>query len=209
MVSTVCENMVDVRRILRQLYDEEALSYAAKTDSYLDFPGLRDDVDAFAAQVERVGYVLDLGAGPGRDSRYLESHGFSVVAVDFSMEMLHISRSLNASHVQADMVQLPFLSNSFAGAWVCASLLHLPIQDQCYALSELLRVLKSGGMAAISMKAGQGAGWTEGCSIRRRRWFTLVNPAEFVATLGSTGFVKISWSWCNRGSWFIVQGSKR
>lgn len=207
-VSTVLKAMSDVRRILRQLYDEEALGYAANTDSYADFPGLKEDVESFVTRLERSALILDLGSGPGRDSRYLAARGFSVVAADFSLEMLRIGRSEEVAQVQADMVQLPFRSNTFAGAWVCGSLLHLPSCNHDRALVELLRVLAPGGLAAVSMKAGKGEGWTEGRSIKRQRWFTLVDPTEFVSTLASKGFVKTSWSWCNRGSWFIAWGVK-
>ncbi|MGH3830170.1 MAG: class I SAM-dependent methyltransferase [Pseudonocardiaceae bacterium] len=200
--------MSDVRRTLRQLYDDEARGYAENTDSYDFFPGLKEDVDAFVAQLEPSALILDLGAGSGRDSRYFAARGFSVVAADFSLEMLRIGRSAEVDHVQADMVQLPFQSNTFGGAWVCASLLHLPSRNHDQTLSELLRVLAPGGLAAVSMKAGEGEGWTEGRSIKRRRWFTLVEPTEFVAMLASKGFMSTSWSWCNRGSWFIAQGSK-
>ncbi|MGH3873418.1 MAG: class I SAM-dependent methyltransferase [Pseudonocardiaceae bacterium] len=200
--------MSDVRRALRRLYDDEARGYAENTDSYADFPGLQEDVDAFVAQLERPALILDLGAGPGRDSRYLAAQGLSVVAVDFSMEMLRIGRSAEVAQVQADMVQIPFRSNTFAGAWVCASLLHLPSRNHDQALTELLRVLAPGGLIAVSMKAGKGEGWIEGRSIKRRRWFTLVDPTEFVATLTSQGFTETSWSWCNRGSWFIARGLK-
>lgn len=202
------EAMSDVRRMLRQLYDDEARGYAENTDSYADFPGLKDDVDAFVAHFERSALILDLGAGPGRDSRYLAGLGFSVVAADLSLEMLRIGRSAKVAHVQADMVELPFRSNTFAGAWVCASLLHLPSSNHGQALMELLRVLAPGGLVAVSMKAGEGEGWADGRSIKRRRWFTLVDPTEFVMALASYGFMKTSWSWCNRGSWFIAQGAK-
>lgn len=208
LVLAVLKAMSDVRWMLRQLYDEEAFGYAANTDSYADFPGLKEDVDSFVAQFERSALILDLGSGPGRDSRYLAARGFSVVAADFSLEMLRIGRSAEVAQVQADMVQLPFRSNMFAGAWVCASLLHLPSCNHDQALTELLRVLAPGGLAAVSMKAGEGEGWTEGRSIKRRRWFTLVDPTEFVATLASKGFMETSWSWCNRGSWFIAWGLK-
>lgn len=208
LVLAVLRAMSDVRRMLRQLYDDEARGYAANTDSYEGFPGLKEDVEAFAAQLKRPALILDLGAGPGRDSRYLAARGFSVVAADFSLEMLRIGRSAEVAQVQADMVQLPFRSNIFAGAWVCASLLHLPSRSHDQVLIELLRVLAPGGLVAVSMKAGEGEGWTEGRSIRRQRWFTLVDPTEFVATLVSKGFMKTSWFWCNRGSWFIAQGLK-
>lgn len=208
LVLTVLKAMSDVRRMLRQLYDDEARGYAANTDSYTDFPGLKEDVDAFVAQLVQPALILDLGSGPGRDSKYFAARGFSVVAADFSLEMLRIGRSAEVAQVQADMVQLPFRSNIFAGAWVCASLLHLPSSNHDQALIELRRVLAPGGLVAVSMKAGEGEGWTEGRSIKRRRWFTLVDPVEFVATLASRGFMKTSWSWCDRGSWFIAQGLK-
>lgn len=200
--------MTNIRRALRYLYDEEAVGYAANTTNYLNYPGLRDDVDAFANRLIRNSLVLDLGSGSGRDSKYLLTQGFSVVSLDFSRKMLEVGQCSGVASVQADIVELPFRADVFAGIWACASILHLPLANHDQALREMLRVLAPGGLAAVSMKAGSGEGWGQGKSIQRQRWFALVEPTEFVVQMNEIGFSKASWSWCNRGSWFIAEGIK-
>lgn len=201
--------MTDIKRTLRYLYDEEAIGYAAKTTDYLDHPGLKDDVDAFADKIKRNSFVLDLGSGSGRDSRYLLTQGFLVVSLDFSRKMLEVGQCSGVVPVQADIAELPFRAEVFSGVWACASILHLPLASHGQALREMLRVLTPGGIAAVSMKAGSGEGWSEGKSIQRPRWFALVEPTEFVAQMNTVGFSETSWSWCNRGSWFIAEGIKK
>lgn len=201
--------VTNIRRTLRYLYDEEAMGYAARTAHYTEYPGLKDEVDAFANKIKRNSIVLDLGSGPGRDSRYLLTQGFSVISLDFSRKMLEVGRGSKAVLIQADIAELPFRANIFSGIWACASILHLPLASHAQALSEMLRVLAPGGLAAVSMKAGSGEGWSEGRSIQRQRWFALVKPTDFVAQMNTVGFSETSWSWCNRGTWFIAEGAKK
>ncbi len=200
--------MTEIQHTLRRLYDEEAVSYAAKTTDYSGYPGLKDDIDAFVHRIKSSSNILDLGSGPGRDSRYLSTRGFSVVSLDFSRRMLELGRCSGAAHVQANIAELPFRADVFAAIWACASILHLPLADHNQALSEMHRVLAPEGLTAVSMKAGSGEGWSEGKSIQRDRWFTLVEPAEFIAQMNEAGFSETSWSWCGRGSWFIAEGIK-
>lgn len=83
--------------------------------------------------------VLDLGMGPGQDSWHLADLGFNVVGVDFSPEMVHAAENLESSpnrptFLEGDMTQLAkmFPENSFDGAWVSASLLHIARERESY-----------------------------------------------------------------------------
>ena len=177
-------------RATRQVYDREAHDYACKTGSYESFPGLQNEIDRFRRRAMTALPLLDLGCGVGRDTEYLLSQGCAVVAADLSSEMLKITRERCCNQktlmlVQLTMTELPFKDGMIGGAWVCASLLHLPNDHFAPALNELLRVLSPGGSVAISMKAGNSEGWHSGSSLPHPRWFTLVDPSHFAKLLRS------------------------
>ncbi len=205
--------MEDVVRLTRELYDNHAQEYVNTTGTYDNFPGLREEVDRFLAKTRTAGPLLDLGCGVGRDSEYFLSLGRNVVAADLSIEMLRItihrcSGYSNLKVVQADMANLPVRDNTFAGIWLCASLLHLPLRVMDFALREAIRVLESGGQVAISMKAGEGEGWRTGKSIHGKRWFTFVHPDQFLLQLAAAGFREPKIIPSGRDQWFIAEATK-
>ena len=206
----------DLRHVLhemRTLYDSRAGEYAEKTRSFRHFPGLRAEVDRFVAQTHSPRRVIDVGCGAGRDSRYLLELGCSVVALDLSIEMLSATSTCcgpgeRLRLVQADMSRAPFSDACFDGAWVCASLLHLPSPYLLRTLDELRRILVPGAIAAISMKSGHGEGWQVSRSLDQVRWFTLVDPADFAALMRARGFVDVSVIPSGRHEWFVAEGRR-
>jgi ubiquinone/menaquinone biosynthesis C-methylase UbiE len=200
----------DIARAMRALYDSHADEYVDTTGSYDHFPGLRDEVDRFIAKTPASGPVLDLGCGVGRDSQYFLAHSRPTVAVDISLEMLRITRercfnSTSLRLVLADMGELPFGDGTFLGVWVCASLLHVPSERMEHILREIARIVRRGGIVSISMKAGRGEGYRTGCSLAGRRWFTLVEPSEFAASLSAAGFTELEIISSGRREWFIAE----
>lgn len=202
--------MDDVARTMRALYDSHADEYVDTTGSYDQFPGLRDEVDRFLAKIPAGGLVLDLGCGVGRDSQYFLAHSRLTVAVDISLEILRITRerclhSPSIRVVQVEMGELPFGDDTFSGAWVCASLLHVPSKRMKSTLREIARVVRLGGIVSISMKAGKGEGYSTGCSLAGRRWFTLVEPHQFAMDLSAAGFTEPEIIPSGRREWFIAE----
>ncbi len=104
--------------------------------------------------------ILDAGCGPGRDALIFARQGLSVHAIDLSPEMLAQARqfcldqpgSERLSFQQMDMRQLDFPDQSHAGAWVSASFLHIPKQENLSVLRELIRVLIPGGVLTLLVK---------------------------------------------------------
>jgi hypothetical protein len=84
----------------------------------------------------------------------------------------------------------------------------LPSADHAQVVGEVLRVLAPGGVAAFSMKSGDGEGWKVGRSIDSARWFTLVRPHQFEELLTSAGFVEVETIPSGRGEWFISEARK-
>jgi SAM-dependent methyltransferase len=195
-------------------YDAMADVYADATENYAKFPGLRNEVLAFAETLPPRLPVLDLGCGGGRDSRLLAELGRRVVAVDFGMSMLRCAQSRSSGHardlrfVRLDILELPFANDRFAGVWASGSLLHLPSAEVDRALSEIFRTLAPDGAAAISMRAGTGEGWRLGGTLAGRRWFTLVDPDDFASRMRQVGFRRVRIQEVGRQDWFVALGTK-
>jgi ADP-ribose pyrophosphatase YjhB (NUDIX family) len=139
---------------------------------------------------------LDLGCGPGRDVRFLGELGFRALGLDRSAGMLAETRErVDAPFVQADMRALPFVDGSFDGAWVCASLLHVPREQVPAVLAEVHRVLEHGHLF-VAVKRGEGESWveTEAGSI----FFAYYHPAELELLVERAGF-RVLDQWENPG----------
>jgi len=173
-----------VRRTV-QSYDHIAGKYTTK---WFDKPVMEPYLDRFIPLVQGHGWVADVGCGPGRDLAYLLKHGVPTIGIDLSMNMLEEARRrvTEGTHILADCRQLPFRTDSLAGIWACASLLHLPRSDFALALSEFARVLYHGHLF-LGLKEGNGEQWVRGTD-GSNRFFTYYRPSEIESALGRAGF---------------------
>ena len=89
--------------------------------------------------------VLDVAAGTGSSSRCLETHGYRVVAVDRSPEML--SRHPGRLRVKAVADHLPFQAETFDA--VTFGYLLRYVEDPIGCLQELRRVLRPDGVLGM------------------------------------------------------------
>ena len=108
--------------------------------------------------------VIDVGCGPGIHARQMAALGLEVVAIDYSEAMIHAAQAasphegITYKHLDMRKIGNAFPASSFDGAWVSASLIHVPEPDVPQVLSGIHRVLAANGMARITLKAGtQGA----------------------------------------------------
>ena len=97
--------------------------------------------------------VLNAGAGQGTLSQLLDSHGFTVVSTDSAPAAVEVLRSrVRGDVVAADVTRLPFPERAFDAAVLAEVLEH--VEDDRAALRELARVVRPGGVLAISVPAG-------------------------------------------------------
>jgi 2-polyprenyl-3-methyl-5-hydroxy-6-metoxy-1,4-benzoquinol methylase len=112
---------------------------------------LLDHVAAAGERAGRAPRVLDIGCGEGQFAVALVREGAEVVAVDVAAEPLRRARS---SHPALDLrlvepeTPLPFEDVSFDVVWAGETIEH--VADTAQWLSELRRVLRSGGLLLIS-----------------------------------------------------------
>ncbi len=150
MVGTsVSESSLELRQRMREFY-ETSESYkdllAAHDETYL-----RHYVELVTRFAPQDGKILDLGCGNGISSRLLNQSGFDVVGTDISSLFLEDARKWENPTLQyevCDVLELPFADGSFDV--ICSNELveHLP--DVETALSEMVRVVRKGGVVVIS-----------------------------------------------------------
>ena len=123
------------------------------------------------AAVRKNEWVVDIGCGTGAAARYAAEAEFSpvgVTAVDLSQAMIDVAQSLpdvQGSPIewhQANATALP-LEDQSVDVTVCAQTLQF-IPEKLLSLREMLRVLKPGGRAALSL-------W---CAIEESPYFSVL-----------------------------------
>ncbi|MFC1662988.1 class I SAM-dependent methyltransferase [Patescibacteria group bacterium] len=140
---------------LRSTYDRIAKDYQADhlSDTWDD-----DFIQYFIEALFKGAYVLDLGCGPGTDTKKLIQGELKVAGLDLSDELLKIAKKENPTvdFIQGNLFSLPYEDQVFDGVFAKASLLHFPKKDMPNALREISRVTKDKGIVHIAVKQGQG-----------------------------------------------------
>ncbi len=107
--------------------------------------------------------VLDLGCGTGRNTNYIASLGAKATGIELSTTALHIARSraqhmnMNVEYIEGDMGQpLPFSDNQFDCAIDVMSSNSLTEMGRSMYMSEVHRVLKTGGYLYLKALCKEG-----------------------------------------------------
>jgi SAM-dependent methyltransferase len=168
-------------REMKASYEVVAKAYAAQFfDELSRKPFDRQLLDAFAADCEGRGTVLDIGCGPGHIARYLSERGANAAGVDFSPAMVDLARTLNPGMEfnTGDMHALEVADGSLAGVVAFYSVIHIPRPEVAGVLAGFRRALVQDGRLLLSVHGGTG-------SIHRDEF--LGHPVPFEATLFSLG----------------------
>jgi ubiquinone/menaquinone biosynthesis C-methylase UbiE len=111
----------------------------------LEQPVVREILDGLPR-----GTAIDAACGTGRHAEYLAAHGYEVIGVDASPEMLAVARAKvpGADFRQGDLHHLPVPDHT-AGVVVCALALE-HVAELGPVMAEFARVLRPGGHLVIS-----------------------------------------------------------
>jgi SAM-dependent methyltransferase len=114
------------------------------------------------------GTVLDIGAGSGRDAAWFARQGYDVIAVEPSRNMRSEAQRLHPHpRIRWMNDQLPELSIlgplaiTFDVVMLTAVWQHVPPSQRDRAFRKLTRLLRSGGMLAISLRSGPSPAGSE------------------------------------------------
>jgi SAM-dependent methyltransferase len=141
-------------------------------------------------------HVLEIGFGPGVSTQYAAekaTQGF-VAGIDHSETMVQAARKRNAEAIKAgrmdlkqgDVASLPYPDQSFDKAFSIHSIYFWTKPVNC--LEELRRVLKPGGLLAITIQPKDK--WNE-LQRRESSLRTLYFSAELAALISEAGFREV------------------
>ena len=98
--------------------------------------------------------ILEIGAGPGKDSRFFRESGFEVISTDSSPAMVKLCRQKNLAAIVADFYNPGFAAEQFEAIWALNCLLHVPKKDLPSVLQGLKAVLKPTGLFYLGSYGG-------------------------------------------------------
>ena len=160
--------------ITKQAYDDISINYSCADrtnvmDSIIEvYNTLFEMAEEVMNRPIQEMTVLDVGAGTGKDIKYMYDRGIKkVIGLDNSDGMIKVLKELEKrkeipenSFVKGDMLKLPFPNCTFDIVRQNASLLHIPITTKGEMLDKAMeennRVLKQNGILFISVKKGKG-----------------------------------------------------
>ena len=147
---------MDVQKIKKDLqayYNAEALDREAGDRNEFKLR-LRDKFCAMA-KAEDKHSLLELGAGPGKDSKFFTDNGFTVTAVDLSTEMVGLCRQKGVEAYEMDFYTLSRIGKRFDCVWAMNCLLHVPKSDLDLVLDEVDAVLAPSGLFYMGVWGGE------------------------------------------------------
>ncbi len=90
--------------------------------------------------------LLEIGAGPGRDSKFFQDKGLEVTCTDLSPAMVELCRAKGLTAHVMDFMSLDFPADSFDAVYALNCLLHVPKKDLGGVLATVQRLLTPDGL---------------------------------------------------------------
>ncbi|WMT42254.1 class I SAM-dependent methyltransferase [Paenibacillus sp. D2_2] len=146
------EDNLSIKLSLREAYDNHAdLRDSAQLE---DWKTEERDKVLGAFRSNEVQSILEIGAGPGRDSLFFKEQGFDVTAVDLSEEMVHLCLQKGLDARVMDFYQLDFADRSYDAVYAMNCLLHVPKAQLPGVLAEIKRILKPNSLFYLGLYGG-------------------------------------------------------
>jgi len=126
-------------------------------------------------------HILDLGCGSGRDSKAFLDKGYTVTAMDGSMECCKLASDYIGQEVRCKSFEELDFDREFDGVWACASLLHVTYEELTGIFKKIAQALKPGGILYASFKYGDFEGERNGryfTDLTEERLKVLLEPVE-------------------------------
>ena len=99
--------------------------------------------------------LLEIGAGPGKDSRFFADHGLDVITTDLSENMIELCRQKGLRAQVLDFFHLTQLGATFDAVWSMNCLLHVPKADLDAVLQQIDDVLNPLGLFHMGVYGGR------------------------------------------------------
>ncbi|MFC7680774.1 class I SAM-dependent methyltransferase [Paenibacillus sp. GCM10028914] len=98
--------------------------------------------------------ILDVGAGPGQQGKYLSDCGLQVTCIDLSSEMIDACKNKGLDAYVMDFYSIDFPEETFDAIWSMNALLHVPKKSLDNVLTSIKKVLKPEGIFYLGLYGG-------------------------------------------------------
>ncbi len=142
------------------------------------------------AELVGSGRVLEVGSGPGRAAGYLEERGVPVDRTDATPAFVEMQRSAGHRAGLLD-VRTDDLGGPYAAVLADAVLLHLDRPQFEAVLAKARAAVEDGGILAVTLKEGDGSGWTT-AKLGKPRHYTYWREQGLRDVLTRTGWAVVS-----------------
>lgn len=156
-------------------------------DNHWWYRGLRGMIELFWLRYVHVPKPCVLHSGCGTGGHMAALHGWErPVGIDLSPSAIQFCRERSIERTAvASTLDLPFAANTFDMAFSMDVIQHVNVPDERCALSEMRRVLKSGGTLLLNVPAYQWLHSSHDIAVRQNRRFT---RGEVIAMLRACDF---------------------
>lgn len=106
------------------------------------------------------GFALDIGAGSGRDARWLASNGWQVVAVEPADALRELAQKSSGPEVRwsaaslPELIELPSTPTTYQLILLSAVWMHIPPCERKLAFQTIAKRLATDGIIIISLRFG-------------------------------------------------------
>ncbi len=138
---------------LRQAYDASALERELKNRESWKAQERQHFLELL--QQEEKTSLLEIGAGPGKDSQFFQENGLRLVATDLSPQMIEHCRHKGLEAYVMDFKHLDFEAEQFDAVYALNCLLHVPKRDLPDVLAKIRRILQPAGLFYVAVYGGQ------------------------------------------------------
>lgn len=162
-------------------------------------------IDNFTNYLPNDGKILELGSATGRDARYFASQGYKVTCTDIIPQALEELKQDGFETVEFDFKDEPRPEwiGAYDGFFANAVLLHAPQDVFEKAIVNIAKVLKKDGIAAFSLKVGNGDEVSEE-KMDSPRYFNYHTEEEIRRLLAGLPFEIVSISYADNNKWLHV-----
>ncbi|MEX0877632.1 MAG: methyltransferase domain-containing protein [Candidatus Spechtbacterales bacterium] len=174
-------------------YNKKTLrSYEENLDEYIT--GTPQDVspelkkwinDALGSLPEKAS-ILEIGSGFGRDAKYLEELGHSVLRTDASLSFVHYLQNEGYDAMVLNVLK-DVIPREFDMVFANAVFLHFKPKDLSCALSKACNSLDKNGVLAFTVKHGEGSEWSRD-KLNAPRFFQYWRISELALLVRRAGF---------------------
>ena len=162
-------------------------------------------MNSFIGHLPKNGTILEIGSATGRDARYFASKGYKVTCTDIIPEALEKLSKEGFETSEFDFRNEPKKEwlNHFDGFFANAVLLHAPQDIFEKVIKNIPKFLKKNGIAAFSLKTGEGEEITKE-KMDAPRYFNYHNEEEIRVLLSNLSFEIVSISYSDNNKWLFI-----